>query len=130
MHYIVGKFFIFQWKSIQDMKNESDGVVLKLTRNTMCIKWVPIMIEILGKVIGVRDVPLIYVCGNTVAIDAAMVLLADKTFSEIHCSVRAELIVRVSHDHPVFGDDSGKGRSFNYWKKHNPRAIFIVQASI
>ena len=61
MHFTVEKFFILQWKAIQDMKNESDGVVPKLTRNTSCIKWVPIMLELLGTVIGVRDVPLIYV---------------------------------------------------------------------
>ena len=39
---------------------------------------------------------------------AAMALLTDKPFSEIHGSVRAELIAFVSHNHLVFGDDSAK----------------------
>jgi len=60
----------------------------------------------LGTVIGVRDVPLIYVLRDDEIAAAAMALLTDKPFSEIHGSVRAELnsamIVR---------------RSFNFWKK-------------
>lgn len=34
--------------------------------------------------------------------------LTDKPFSEIHGSIKAELIARASHDHAVFGDDSAK----------------------
>ena len=82
MHYTVDKFFILQWKAVQDMKNESDGVVPKLTRNTTCIKWVPIMLELLGTVIGVRDVPLIYVLREDELVAAAMALLTDKPFQK------------------------------------------------
>ena len=41
-----------------------------------------------------------------------MAFLTDKPFSEIHGSVRAELIARASNDHPIFGDDNAKISQF------------------
>ena len=60
----------------------------------------------MGTVIGVHEVPLVYVCRTGVVVAAATALLTNKPYSEQHGSVEAELIPRVSHDHPVFGDDS------------------------
>ena len=70
----VGKFFILQWKSIQDTKQESDGVVPILTRNMSCLKWISIFREFLETVIGARGIPLIYVLRTSPVVPPAMPL--------------------------------------------------------
>ena len=43
---------------------------------------------------------------------AVTAILTNKQFSKNHGSVEAELIARVSHDHPVLGDNSAKVFNF------------------
>ena len=72
------------------------------------LKWIYVLLEVLGTIIGVRGIPLIYVLRADILVAPAMPLITDWPFSEIHSSIRAELIARASHDHPIFGDDSAK----------------------
>ena len=62
----------------------------------------------LGTTVGVCDVSLIYVGRANVAVHVALTLLASKLYSEEHGSITAELITRMSYDHPVFGRDNAK----------------------
>jgi len=111
INYTVGRCFDLQWKSIQARKKEIEGIAPKITRNLM--KWIPAnMTDFLGTIIGVRDVPISYVGRTNVAVPDTSDLLANKPYSEEHGSIETELIARVSHDHPLFGDDSAKVFNF------------------
>ena len=104
MSQAVSKVFALQWKSIQDRKSASDGIVPKITRTLGVVKWVSVFTDYCGTIIGVRDVSLTYVLRDSVAVsNPAPGRLLTNPYSEEHDSVQAELIARVSHSHPVFG---------------------------
>jgi len=109
MNQIVSAVFALQWKSSQDRKKEYNGVVPKITRTLGVVKWVSVFTDYCGTIIGVRDVPLTFVLRDLVAVtNPPPGRLRTEPYSVEHGSVQAELIARVSHSHPVFGDDSGK----------------------
>jgi len=105
----VSAVFALQWKSIQDRKKEPAGDVPKISRTLGVVKWVSVFTDFCYTIIGVRDVPLVYVLRGMIIVPApAPPRATDKPYSEELGSVQIELIARVSFDRACFLDDRGK----------------------
>lgn len=109
MHWTVLQAFREEWKALTDRKAMNPSEIPKLTKNTTVIKWAESFETLLRNTIGVRNIPLIYVIRKDVVPPAAAPpLLANQPFSDETGSVSEELVVRATHSHPKFKDDSTK----------------------
>jgi hypothetical protein len=103
----VTKNFEIQWNTLKDKKEEDAPDVPKITKALPIIKWTEAFTDFLDRVIGVRTIPLYYVIREEVQVPAvAPPLATDQPHSTKHGSVEAELIVRSSHQHPLFRGDN------------------------
>jgi hypothetical protein len=101
--------FYKAYQSIVEQKDtESSSSIPKLAKNGMKVtRWSETGRNFFETKIGNRNAPLAYVIRPDTAVAAEGIepLLIDQPFSEVHGSVRNELIARLSHADPVFQDD-------------------------
>jgi hypothetical protein len=110
MHFTnVLKDFAEQWESLKEKKEEDAPTVPTITRALPIVKWTESFDDFLHQVIGHRMVPLAYLIRETVEVPVpGPPLIPNRSFSEEHGSVEAELIARTSHTHNRFRDDNAK----------------------
>lgn len=104
------KNFDVQWKALTERKKEDEPEVPKVTRSLTVIPWSISFKNFLKRVIGVRNIPLVYLIrshGATVPQNAPA-LINNQPYSEEHGSVEDEMIARASFDDPLFKDDNAK----------------------
>jgi hypothetical protein len=95
-----------QWKALKDRKDDEAPEVPKISKTLSIIKWTEAFTDFLHWKIGVRMVPLAYVVRELVPVPAPPPLANDLPYSNIHGSVKGEMIARASHTHPLFRDDN------------------------
>jgi hypothetical protein len=97
------------YQSIVDQKdNEGSLSIPKLAKNNMKVtRWSETARNYFETKIGHRHAPLAYVIRDQSMVPSELdePLLAGKPYSNVHGSVRGELIGRLSHDNTVFADD-------------------------
>ena len=71
-------------------------------------KWMESFKIHVRAIIGVRDVPLLYVIRDLDIVPPAAPLTIDQPHSVEHGTVEDELIARTSHSHPLFRNDNGE----------------------
>ena len=99
--------FAQQWKALKDRKENDETEVPKVTKALPIIKWSEAFVDYCNKKIGARTIPLAYVIRPAITPPAVASLLAtDLPHSKIHGSVKADLINRASHNHPLYRDDN------------------------
>ena len=110
MHFShVLKDFSEQWESLVEKKDETVPDVPTITRALPIVRWTECFDDFLHQVIGHRMVPLAYLIRSNEAVDTPAPPLNNRnSYSEVHGSVEAELIARVSHTHNRFRDDNAK----------------------
>ena len=110
MHYTnCLKTFELQWDALITRADEDAPDVPKITRNVRITNWSESFQDHVHNVIGVRHAPLAYVIrpDDTVVMPPPA-LAHQRPYSNEHGSVEAELIARLSHNHPLFRDDNQK----------------------
>ena len=100
------KNFEEQWKAIQDAKDSDKADVPMMSKTVGIVKWIEAYENYSKNCIGVRNAPLAYVIRDDVAVPAAPALQAGQPHSDVHGSVKEEMIARLSHTHGLFRDDN------------------------
>ena len=102
------KNFDLQMKSLETrMKINEDHEIPKITKRLVIIKWTEALDDFLHCKIGRRMIPLAYVTRATATAPGACPPRAtDMPHSTQHGSVKADLVARVSHTHPLYRDDN------------------------
>ena len=109
MRWTVIKNLVQAWDALKNRSKDDKPEIPKLTKNTSVPKWYESLRIVLTRITGVRNIPLIYVLRDTVAVPAAAPpLLANQPYSDDTKSVANELIARASHTHPQFDEDNAK----------------------
>ena len=103
------KNFIEHWKALKDRKEDDVPEVPKISKTLTAMKFSEAFPDFLGRVVGVRNIPLTYVIRASVEVaNPPPALAVDKPYSVEHGSVEAELIARANHTHPLFREDNAK----------------------
>ena len=110
MHYDnVLKDFTFQWKLLDDRKDEDEPDVPQISKTLNDTNWSEALIEFAHRMISVIGAPLVYMVKDDSVIPATSPpLLMNQPHSEEHRSVEEELINRLKHISPVFKDTNQK----------------------
>ena len=102
------KNFSEQWKALEERKDD-DVDVPKITKGLKVMRWAEAFDDWLNQQIGVRHIPLKYVTrANATAPAVAPPLATDMPHSAEHGSVERELVMRATHNHPLFRTDNAK----------------------
>jgi hypothetical protein len=110
MLWSVIKRFDEQFKALMARKvGDSSYIPPKLTKNFSTHKWLESFVLCLHQKVGVRECPLEYVVREVAAMAAVPPpLLAGEPHSEVHGgSIEGNMIMRMSHAHPLFRVDNG-----------------------
>ena len=103
------KDFIQQWKALEKRGKEETKEVPKISKALPILKWTESMTDHFNRVVGVRNIPLAYVIRESVNVPAVCPSLAtNKPHSSEHGSVEQDLIMRASHDHPLYPEDNSR----------------------
>eukprot|EP00956_Cyclotella_meneghiniana_P044140 scaffold303339_cov89-Cyclotella_meneghiniana.AAC.1 len=100
------KNFEVQWKAIKAAKDGDTPEAPKMSKTVGIVKWLEAYENYSKNRIGDRYAPLAYVIRENVAVPAAPTLQAGQPHSEMHGSVKEEMIARLSHTHGLFRDDN------------------------
>jgi hypothetical protein len=101
--------FIQQWTALERRGKEELKEVPKISKALPILKWTEAMSDHFNRVVGVRKIPLTCVIREDVNIPAVCPPLAtNKPHSELHGSVEQDLVMRASHNHPLFPEDNSK----------------------
>lgn len=96
-----------QWEALEtDIENQDQHKLPMITKYLPIVPWTEAFTNHLVVVCGVRKVPLAYCIRETVVVGNDSPLAADQCYSIEHGSLRAEMIARTSHAHPMFRVDS------------------------
>jgi hypothetical protein len=108
MMWMVIKRFLDQWKALTERKKEDHGLAPKLTKSCPVHKWLESFHFHLGKKVGVRNAPLLYVVRAVVDVPAiAPPCQAGEPHSEENESIEGNMAVRMSHTHALYKIDNG-----------------------
>jgi hypothetical protein len=102
----VMKNFIVSWKALKDRKDGETAEVPKILKTLSIIKWTEAFTDGLHRKIGVWMIPLAYVVRADIVPPPPAALATNLPYSADHGSVEGEMIVRASHNHPLFRDDN------------------------
>ena len=101
------KVFNQHWTTLVTRKDEDKPEVPKITKGLPVTKWSEAFRDFLGRYVGIRFIPLVYVV--RILVDVPVVpppLMNNQPYSIVHGSVEDELIARASHDHANYRDDT------------------------
>jgi hypothetical protein len=110
MLWSVIKHFDEQFKALMARKvGDSSYIPPKLTKKFSTHKWLELFVLCLRQKVGVRECPLEYVVREVTAVATVpLPLLAGEPHSEVHGgSIEGNMIMRMSHAHPLFKADNG-----------------------
>lgn len=100
--------FSEQWKALEDRKDDEIDVP-KITKNLIVVRWAEAFEDHLNQKLGVCLMPLKHATREDAApLAAAPTLATDMPHSNEHGSVERELVMRATHDHPLFRTDNAK----------------------
>ncbi len=109
MPWVVVQRFHEEWKAIVEKKKMDVPDAPKLTKGLAVYKWLESVRNHLNQVIGVHYAPLSYVIREIAAVNPVPpVLQLGEPFAEDYGSVEGEMIVRLSHTHPLFKSENGQ----------------------
>lgn len=101
------KNFEIQWKSIKDRKDRDKPETPKITKNTTVMKWAEAFKDHCHRIIGARNIALIYVIRQDDQVPAEFPEQGENIpHAKDYESIDQELILRASHDHPLFRVDN------------------------
>jgi hypothetical protein len=105
---MVIKRFLDQWKALMECKKEDHGLAPKLTKSCPVHKWLESFHLHLGKKVGVRNAPLLYVVRAVTDVPAiAPPCQAGEPHSEKNESIEGNMAARMSHTHALYKIDIG-----------------------
>ena len=82
----------------------------KISGNLEVVKWTEVFLDLLSRLVGTRNIPLIYIVRTEVEIDNNMPLHLPEgqCYTSESGSIEQELITRASHNHPIFKENNAK----------------------
>jgi hypothetical protein len=108
MTWLVIKYFLDQWKALMERKKEDHGLAPKLTKSCPAYKWLESFHLHLGKKVGVRKAPLLYVVRAVADVPAiALPCQAGEPHSEVNESIEGDMAARLLHTHALYKIDNG-----------------------
>jgi hypothetical protein len=105
MQWTVLKNFESQWDGILHMKDD-DSELPKMSKSVGIVKWLEAYDSYAHSKLGVRLAPLAYVIRDDANVDAPPVLATDEPHSDVHGSIKGEMVARFSHNHGLFREDN------------------------
>ena len=101
------KNFDAQWKAMQELKDNSDLELPKVTKNVNFATWMDSYENYADQKIGVQNAPISNVIReDVVPAQPAPALAADMPHSDEHGSIQEELKMRISHTGALYRDDN------------------------
>ena len=102
------KNFSIEWDAIMELKDSSDQERPKVTKSVGIAQYLEAYVNYSKQDIGARDAPRFYVIREDINVDPNPPPLApNQPYSTEHGSVMEEMMMRLSHTHPLFKKDSG-----------------------
>ena len=65
-----GRNFELQWKALNQVKDEDDPDVPKISKSLPIMKWKDAFVDMLGRVVGIRDISLLYLIRQDIIVPA------------------------------------------------------------
>ena len=109
MSYFIHKDYNDHFKSAKALKKDQNIKLMKYGKNTVTLGWFKAAVTFLSAFIGARNWSLVYVTREVALSDPQIpALLIDKCYSDVHNSIKEELVAYLSHDHSLYKDDNAK----------------------
>jgi len=102
------KNFEVQHLAMKEKKDKTPPDAPKYQKQMGIPKWMESFKIHVRAIIGVRDIPLLYVIRDLEIVPPATPLAIDQPYYVEHGTVEEELIARTSHSHPLFRNDNGE----------------------